>query len=267
MWRWRSSVVATILVGLVVFSCGTTKVKPKMTPEEQFEYAKKLFEKKDYLKAKEQFTILVLNYPGHSIADKAQFYLAETHFKLKEYVLAAAEYEKLIRSYSQSEYVDDAQYKIGMCYFKLSPNYALDQEYTHKAIAEFQRFLEDYPNSDLVPEVEKQLAKCREKLAKKEYKNGELYYKMAAYKAAIIYFDSVLENYYDTKYAPKALFKKAESLFKLKQYSESQNVFGAMIQKYPQSTLAKRAKIYLQKIEKLMAKQKKGKVKTSANIR
>jgi len=221
-----------------------------MTPEERFDAAKKYYDKEDYMRAKTQFQILVMNYPGTKIADKAQFHLAESHFGSKEYILGAAEYEKMIRNYPSSDYVDDAQFKLGMCYYELSPGYALDQKYTYSAINEFQRFLEEYPNSDLKPEVEEKLFECRNKLAKKDFRNGDLYRKMAYYEAAIVYFDEVLQNYYDTDVAEDALYWKGECLMKLQKWEEAEQVFQIFVAKYPESRFVSSVKDGLRDIQK-----------------
>ena len=235
---------------LTALACSSSKIKPNMTPEERLEVAKKMLEKGDYLRAKTQFTILVLNYPGTPIADDAQYYLAEAHFGLKEYILAAAEYEKLVRNYPQSPFVDDAEYKMGLCYYELSPHYGLDQKYTVQAIQYFQRFLEDFPNSEYRKDAEKKLMELRTKLAKKEFKNAELYRKLGYYESAVIYYDGVLNNYYDTPYAEKALYRKGECLFKMKKYQEADQVFSVFEERYPQSSLLPDVKHYREKIKK-----------------
>jgi outer membrane protein assembly factor BamD len=243
-----------LLIGFLVLSlwgCHREGVNLReMTPEEQFDYAKQIFDKKDYYKAKMQFTIIVLNNPGSRIIEKAQFYLAESYFHSKEYILAVEEYEKLIRSLPQSSFVDDARYKIGMSYFKLAPGYALDQEYTHKAVSEFQLFLEEYPESELRPEVEERLEECRDKLAKKDFKNGELYRKMGFYKAACIEFDSVLEKYYDTQFADDALFWKGECHRKLGEWQEAEKAFQDLLEKYVQSVWVPKAEEKLNEVRR-----------------
>lgn len=206
-----------------------------MTPEERFAAAKELLDQGDYIPAKTQFQILILNHPGTDIADDSQYFLAEAHFGLKEYILAAAEYQKLIRNYPHSELVDDAQYKVGMSYYELSPGYALDQKYTMMAIVEFQRFLEDFPGSTLRQEVFEKLTEARNKLAKKDLKNGNLYRRQGFYQAAIIYFDELLANYYDTEHAEEALFRKGQCLYKMKDWAESQKILEDFVQKYPKS--------------------------------
>lgn len=239
------------LAVLWMLRCGTSGPKPQGSgAQAQLAYAKAVFDRKDYYKAKNLFTILVLNNPTGEIFETAQFYLAECHYGLKEYVEAVAEYEKLIRSMPQSNFVDDAYYKIGMCYFKLSPGYALDQEYTRKAMAQFQGFIEEFPNSELRPEAEKRLQECRNKLAKKEFKTGELYYKMGYYKAAIMCFQQFLEEYHDTDYADDGLFWKGEAHRKLGEIEAAELVYRALLARYPTSPYKSKAEARLAKLHK-----------------
>jgi outer membrane protein assembly factor BamD len=242
-------IFSLLLLVFALFGCYGKKVRlSEMTPEGQFEYAMKYFKRRDYYNAKMQFTIVVLNNPGHLIIGKAQFYLGESYYHLKEYIMAVGEYEKLIRSLPNSEYVDDAQYKIGMCYYNLAPGYGLDQEYTRKAIVQFQLFLEEYPLSDLKEQVETKLSECRERLAKKEFKTGELYRKMGYFRAAIISFDAVLENYYDTAYSDDALYWKGESYRRLREWALAEEAFHTLLEKYPQSSLVMKTKIKLEMV-------------------
>jgi len=242
----RRSVFFLLFMGWVVFNfygCGNKNINIRGMPsEDQFAYAKMLFDKKDYYKAKMQFNIIVMNNPGSAIIEKAQFYLAESYYYSKEYILAIEEYEKFIRSLPRSAFVDDAQYKIGMCYINLAPGYALDQEYTVKASAQFQRFLEEYPDSELKPEAEKRMYECREKLAKKEYKTGELYRKMGYYNSAIISYDAVIEKYYDTEFADDAQFWKGECYRKMWDWEHSEKAFSDLLSKYGESVWAKKAR-------------------------
>ncbi len=247
----------------LILGCGGYKIRPNMTAEERFAIAKKMFEHHDYFDAKTQFKIITLNNPGAPFVDDAQFYLAESHFHLKEYLLAADEYSRLIRLYPRSEWVDDAQYKIGLSYYKLSPKPSLDQSYTVKAIEHFQRFLEDFPNSKLVPEVEKMLNVCRTKLAKKDYKNGELYRKLGDYYAALVYFNSVIDNYYDTKYVLDALFWKGECLYRMHRWQEARQAFETLLARFPKNNYKRKVIERLEKIDsKLQHVQTDGKAVT-----
>ncbi len=241
----RYCAILLLLVIVFIGACSRQKIKPNISNEERMRIAEKLFNDGDYLDARTQFRIVILNSPGGSLSDKAQFYYAECHFRLKEYILAIAEYEKLIRMYANSEYVDDAQFQIGLSYFKLSPKAALDQTYTEKAIEEFQKFLEDYPQSELAPRAKDYMRKCREKLALKNFKNGESYRKRALYRAALVYYDYVLDNYYDTKYAELSLWEKAECYRLMGEIEHSQKFYKLYMEKYPRSSKSDRAREFL----------------------
>lgn len=247
---------ALLLVIFLMTGCGSYHIKPNITAQERFELAKLMFSKRDYFEAKNQFKILVLNNPGLPFIDEAQYYLAESHFHMKEYILAADEYNRLIRLYPKSDWVDDASFKIGMCDYKLSPKPSLDPKYTIQAVQHFQTFIEDFPNSDLIPEAERLLKKCRSKLAEKDYKTGVLYRKLGDYHAAIVYFDSVLENYYDSKYADDAQYWKAECLFKSQKKQESLQAFLEFISKYPKNPYSSKSISRIKKLEEDLAKIK-----------
>lgn len=252
--RWIFSLLPVILLILLSTACNKQTINLReLAPEDQFEEAKHIFDKRDYYKAKMQFTLIVLNNPGHRIIEQAQFYLAESHFNLKEYIQAISEYEKLIRSMPQSQFVDNARYKVGLCYYELSPMYALDQEYTEKAIQQFQLFMEEYPNSDMRPEVEKKMQEARAKLAKKQYKTGELYRKMGYYQAAVISYDYVLDEYYDTPFSDDALYWKGECSTKLMEWNDAVQSFASLIEKHPDSSYVDSARGKLSEARKKLA--------------
>ncbi len=219
------------------FACGGNKLRANLTTEERLEHAKKLFEKHDYLDARTHFRIITLNAPGSALVDQAQFYLAECHFHTEEFIVASAEYEKVLRLYPRSEFLDDAQYKIALCYFELSPKADLDQKYTGRAVEEFQKFLEDFPGSDLQKEAAQKLQDLRDKLAKKEYNSAELYRRLAYYESALVYYDEVLNRYYDTAYAESALFYKAEILHKLQRHAQAKETIYQLMDRYRKEAL------------------------------
>jgi outer membrane protein assembly factor BamD len=247
-------VLLMIFAGTILSSCGGYKVRPDMTAEDRLALALRMFKNKDYQEGQTQFKILTLNYPGAPFVDQAQFYLGECHYELKEYIIASDEYKRLQRLYPKSVYLDDAQYKIAMSDFKLSPKPPLDQKHTVLALENFQRFVEDFPNSDLVPEAEEKLKTCRIKLAEKDFNAAELYRKLDDSYAALVYYNSVLERYYDTKFAHDALFWKGESLYNLNRKDEALVAFNELLAKYPKSKYREKISDRLQEIESDLSK-------------
>ncbi len=242
--------VISVAVFFTLFDCGKKVRKEILSADEYFEYAKSLFDRKKYLDAITEFTVITLKFSGNPVVDDAQFYLAESHFHNDEYLIAASEYQKLVNDYPQSPYVEEAFYKIGVSYSKLSQRSELDQEYTLLAIRHIQNFIEAYPKSQFREPAEKDLFNLRSKLARKQLIGGDVYRKMGIYDSAVIYYNILLEKYYDTPSAEAALYWKAECLYKLKDYDQALTNFTIFIEKYPNSKLKKNAQARISRIQK-----------------
>jgi len=234
-----------LLVLPIIFylsGCSSSKELANLSAEDRFEIGKEKFDKKKYLDAIEDFKYILIQYPGSAIADDAQFYLAECYYNRGEYLLASSEYENLIRNYPSSEYVPMSRYKLGLCYYNLSPKPQLDQTYTYKAIDALQGFIEYHPTSDLVPDAEKKIHELINKLAKRDYETGLFYMRREFYRAAMIYFDSVIERYPDSDYLERAYAGKIECLLKRENYSEVIRVAEEFERKFPSSELTERVR-------------------------
>ena len=231
-----------VLAMMLLSGCGDRVNKKALGPDEYFAYAKKKFDNGDYLSASTEFTVVTLRFSGHPVVDEAQYYLAESHFKSEEYLIAISEYEKLINEYPQSPFNQLAQFKVGLSFYRMSLRAELDQEYTRQAMRRFQNFVEENPSHELNEEAQKLIANLREKLAHKQLIGATTYRRMGIWDSALIYYDIVLERYYDTPSAEEAMFFRGESLFKLKRFPEAQTAFTLFLEKFPQSEYASRAK-------------------------
>lgn len=219
----------------------------EMDKADRYKMAKRMFEKEDYQTAMLNFEIITSTARGFNFIDSAFYYLAMCHYYQKEYISAASEFNRLISDLPSSGLADDAQYMIGVSYFELSPKFSLDQQYTKKAITEFEKLLNYYPRSDFINEAKDKVKICQNKLAKKEYKAGELYINLKNYNAAIIYFNSVLENYPDSDWVKPALFKKGETLFKMNRINEAKNILETFLRIYPDSEFTEKANNLIKK--------------------
>lgn len=229
--------VIIALTVLIWIGCSGRQPEGTWTAEEYFKYAKEMYDDEDYFECTNEFTIIVLRYPGSSIADSAQYYLGMSHYKLEEFIISGAEFSKLVNNMSQSPLVAEAQFMLGMSFYRMSPRASLDQVYTLKALRTFQLYIEDYPRHPKREEVEKRLLELREKLAYKEFNNAELYRKMFRLKSSIIYYDIVLERYYDTSWADDALLGKALTYIDLEEYQKAKEQLILLKNKFPGSDL------------------------------
>jgi outer membrane protein assembly factor BamD len=231
----------TALFLIQLLACGSSETTTTATAEERFAKAKALFDNGDYLDAINEFNIITLQYQGSSVAAEAQFYLAECRYKRGEFLLASYEYQTLRRNMRSSPRVEEAMYKLGLCYYNISPKSRLDQQYTKRAIDELQGFVDYYPKSALVPDAAAKIQELNTKLAKKDYDAAQLYAAMEYSKAAIAYYDNVIEKYHDTEYAPLAYLGKTELLIARKKFRDAKIEITKFIEKFPNSVLRSRA--------------------------
>jgi outer membrane protein assembly factor BamD len=235
-----------LILSLLVYSCNSSGKSDIQTddPEKAMLTAMKNYNSKDYLEAIDDFSLIKIKFSGTKVVDKAQFYLGMCYYQRKEYILAASEFENLLKNYSTSIYAVQGRYQLAMCYYGLSPNYSLDQIYTKYAVIEFQNFLELYPGDKLAPEAEAKIKELKNKMSYKLYKSAELYMVMENYKAAIYYYESVLQEFFDTDWADDALYGKIQALILKNKKEDALKEVERFEKKFPKSD-------YISKVEKI----------------
>ncbi len=163
-----------------------------------FEKGMTWFEKGKYEKARSEFDFIVMNNPGSQMAVEAQYYLAESLFQMEKFIEASVAFEQYIRYSNNLEKIEKSRYRICECAIETSMSYQKDQASTMKALDLLQEFIEDFPMSEFVDDAYSKINEIRNKLARKKYETARLYLKLEEYDSALIYFNQVLENYYDT---------------------------------------------------------------------
>jgi len=230
-----------IFISVVIFgwSCSSSIDTVNLSPEDRLKNAIRLYEDEDDEEAVKEFEAILLQYSGSSLVDDAQYYLAQTRFLRQEYIIAAYEFSKLIKNMPASTFVADSQFMLAECYFELSPNYNLDQTYTVKAIEEFQAFIDFFPLNEKVQDAEARIHRLNIKLAEKDFTVAYIYEKLDYYTASMKYYDKVVETYHDTKYAPKALFKKIMLLMEREREDEALTEMKKFMLLFPEDEEAK----------------------------
>jgi len=230
----RKIFLAFIVVLPVIWGCGSSRDFSDLNPDDRLQFALNLYNEEDYEDAATEFEAILLQYPGSIYVDDAQYYLGMCRFQREEYILAAFEFSKLIRNMPASEFVADAQFMLAESYYQLSPNFTLDQKHTKKSIEEFQAFIDFFPLNERVAEAERKISEMNEKLARKEYTIAVIYEKMDYYTASLKYYDSVVEIYHDTQFAPQALYRKIKLLMNREREDEALKEMRKFTSMYPQ---------------------------------
>ncbi|MCS7013039.1 MAG: outer membrane protein assembly factor BamD [Chloroherpetonaceae bacterium] len=252
-----------ILLGTAIVSdivgCGSAQTYYDESLRGRFEYAKSLFEQKDYYAAQLEFNKLTYLSRATEYEDDVQFYLAQSYFFYEQYLLAADAYQTLLRNTPSSPYSRIAFFQIAMCYYKLAPIHSLDQEYSKRAIAQFQSYIDTYP----APDSEKVTKEIRDlRLLAAEVEDSA---RRATYEALIARLVAQLGQL-DTlrlaeekimecrnKLALKAL-ESARQYIQLRAFRAATIYFDEILTNYPDSPYYEEA--LLGKIETLVVREK-----------
>ena len=221
---------------------GISEINNIDDPQKAFDLALKAYENRDYLDAIDAFSMMKVKFAGTSVSDKAQYYLGMSYLKQEEYILAAYEFEYLLKNYTTSTLAVDGRDRLALCYVGLSPRWPLDQTYTYQAITELKNFLELYPTDKNSPEAEAKIRELRNKLAYKELRAAELYSTMDDYKAATIYYENIVNDYFDTDWADEALYGKIQMLITRKKPEEAKKEIERFETRFPKSALLPKVK-------------------------
>ncbi|MCF7824396.1 MAG: outer membrane protein assembly factor BamD [Candidatus Marinimicrobia bacterium] len=227
--RTFPSIFLILMMSLTLQFCSSQK--ESLNAEDiakTYERGMSYYEKENYLKAEETFTFIIYNDPGGAYADDAQYYLAETYFARGEYLLAINEYDRLIRRMKNSTYVEDAFWRKTESYCELSPDYRLEKDMTEKALRFLYDFVEIYPESKHLDEAQARITEMREKLAKKLLEAGKLYDTLREYESAIYYYNSLIEEYSDTKLYAAARLGKAGDMVALEKWEEARELLNSI---------------------------------------
>ncbi len=206
-----------VVMLLVLTSCGEyQKVLNKGTVEDQYKMAVKMYEAQKYGKALRLFEKIVPSYRGKPQMERIQFMIAQSNFNEKNYSLAGYYFNRFTGNYPKSSKQEEAAFLSALSYYKAAPSFSLDPTDTNKALESFQKFIDVYPDSDKQEEANKYYTELRSKLEKKYFEIAKTYYRTADYdsrnyKAAIVAFDNLLEDYLGTKYKEEALYYRLKA--------------------------------------------------------
>ncbi len=243
-----------MFLGLLLFSaCSTKSSNENKSVDDIYKEAKRLLDKSDLYEAKKYFDIIKLQYPASSFADDAQFYLAEIEFKNEKYIMSSFNYNLVKKLYPNSLFIKESQFKSALCYYKLSPNFERDLEYTKKAITALNEFQNMYTEDSLSLVSDSLIKELRNNLAAREYNTGMLYQKLKSPKAAVIYFDSIINDFDDTSFLEKAYVSKIESFMYMQKFENAKTIIDLYKQKFTNGEMISD----IQSFEKQIALSKK----------
>jgi outer membrane protein assembly factor BamD len=196
----------SILLIALLTSCTTEfeRVRTSNDPVKILEKGHEYFEEKSYVNAQTLYELAIQYYRGKTEAEELFFKYAYTFYYLGEYISSSHYFGNFASTFYNSKYKEEAAFMSAYSHYKLSPNYKLDQSYSLKAIEAFQEFTNNYPESTRVQECNELIDEMRRKLEVKAFAEGELYYQIGQYQAAVVSLQNMLKNFPGAKEEEKA---------------------------------------------------------------
>jgi len=241
------NLVALILI-FGALSCGPKKVliDPKTkTDAEIYQIGLDYMKHKDYDKAREAFRTVFESFPQSDYRIPAKLGIADSYYSESSeanWLLAYQEYQDFISQFPFSPKACYAQLRMGQCYLRMSEKPDRDQTNTRKASEEFHKVIDNYPNCEQYKEAYDDLLKSYSRLAEHEYVIGFYYHRTNRDGATVDRIKGLLKTYPESIYQPKYFYTLAQALQKLEQDAESCTYYNTIIEKWPESDYARKAK-------------------------
>ena len=183
------------------------------------ETANQYYAKKKWSKAIALYDRLPNLVAGTEDAPEVLFKSAYANYYDKNYKLAGHQFRNFSTAFSQDTRREEAEYMSAICYYQDSADYNLDQGSTEDAINSLQDFLNNFPDSERTKDINEKIEKLTFKLEYKAYEQARNYFKIADYRAAVVAFENVLEDYPSTKLKPQIFDYIMKSRYELGMHS------------------------------------------------
>ncbi|GBD32884.1 Outer membrane protein assembly factor BamD [bacterium HR33] len=194
-----------------VAACGGRREPPRIPPETLLEEAKALYRQGKIGPAKERLERVTSGSGARGpVLAEAYYYLGECEFAQGLYLEASRQFRRVADGFPQHPLAPDALLRAGDALAQLWKEPELDPEYGENAMATYRELMGRFPESRAARRAALKMNALAERFAEKDYKNGIFYQRLKAYDSAIIYFRSVVANYAQSSFAPRALIKLVE---------------------------------------------------------
>ncbi|HEV7404099.1 MAG TPA: outer membrane protein assembly factor BamD, partial [Chthoniobacteraceae bacterium] len=140
------------------------------------------------------FEILVKRAAYSKWAPLAQFNVGQALEKQQKYPEAINAYQQVYTKYPNDAIADDALYQIGYVRLRQYRDGSYDRADANKARQSFEEFISRFPESEKVPQARENLKSLEGGQVKNALSIAKYYDKQKQYKAAVIYYNDVLQQ-------------------------------------------------------------------------
>ncbi len=155
-------------------------------------------------KAIELYNHIIKNAPYGGYGDQAQYKLGELYRSQGEFESAQKAFQTVVDEYPNSELVPKAQYQIANASMQASNKGQYDEQHAERAIEEFQEFKKAFPVDTQAVMADESIKTIRSEKAERSFDVAFFYEKQKKWSSARVYYQELIQNYPETPAATKA---------------------------------------------------------------
>lgn len=241
--------ILCITVLALSFSADAKKKHRSYDCSEKITQAVKNYNLKKYSKVKVVLEDAKIQCNGNPNMDSVYYFLGMSYLNTKMYIEARSELERVVSDFPDSPLFYEAKFRAAMSVYLLAHPINRDQKETVEAIELFKNILEAYPTCPVADSVTHYLNLATDKLAEKELNSARYYVKMSEYESAVVYFQSFINKYPDSKFVDEAKMTTAELLVKLERTGEAKDALVDLVDTGKNVDIVAKAKDLQKKIQ------------------
>jgi outer membrane protein assembly factor BamD len=209
------------LASLLFTSCASKigKVLKSKDNEYKLKMAEQYYAQKKYNLAQQVFEDIMPFFRGSERYEDIFYKYAYCAYYEKDYMNAESLFKTYLDNFPNSSRAEEIDYMHCYSYYKQSPKVDLDQTATSKTISLMQAFINTHPESARIKDATQIIDVCRNKLELKEFRNAQLYFNLAYYKAAAVAFAGLIDDYPDSDKSDEYKLASIKSYFKYAEMS------------------------------------------------
>jgi outer membrane protein assembly factor BamD len=257
------ALVALLLVAAGTTGCGDDKgksVKYQLTAKQNYDKGLKELKDENFVEAIKYFTFVKTRFPFSRFATLAELRVADAHLARGRYVEAVDAFRQFIKFHPTHEMTENgyAHFKICESHYKQIPDewflsppaYEKDQTSTREALKEYDVFLAKYPDSRYIKDARKQRTIALKKLIDHELYVARFYLSRNKPKGTALRLRGILEQFPGTGNEPEIMILLGQTYLQMEQIDKARDTFKRLIEEHPRDYNARRARLYLDYINK-----------------
>ncbi len=199
------------------------------------------FRTTNYVRAIEKLQSIIDNYPYSDVAVLAELKIADAYFDDRRYDEALSYYRDFADLHPQHERVPYTILRSALCRERQMHAANRDQTATRDALLHLDRLLAKYPHSPEAREAEILWRDLRTHLAENVAEIAEFYMKREEYESAAERYRSILNEYPGLGLDAQALYNLGVCYLEMRRNAEAERIFQSIVQNYQDSKYARAA--------------------------